>query len=105
MIRRRWPETIVPALRKSCTPPIPRCRWCACAQQQAQIDTDLADERLLVSLSSIFGVTRAGAGVGRDLRVMALSVAQRTREIGIRHGLGAILANSGDGASRASSRR
>src|SRR6185436_8768029 len=46
------PETIVPALRKVLQAADPALPLVRVRTQQAQIDEDLADERLLVSLSS-----------------------------------------------------
>src|SRR3954463_8419641 len=84
------PDTIVPALRNVLHAADPALPLVGVRTQQAQIDEDLADERLLVSLSAIFGVLALGLASVGIYGVMALSAAQRTKEIGIRMALGAV---------------
>jgi len=84
------PETIVPALRRVVHTADPELPLVNVRTQEEQIDSDLQDDRLFVTLTSVFGVLALVLASVGIYGVTAYSVARRTNEIGIRLALGAV---------------
>jgi len=86
---RMAPEAILPELRRVVARIDPDLPLVNVRTQQQQIDADLEQERIFVTLTSGFGVLALALACVGIYGIMAYSVANRRNEIGIRLALGA----------------
>jgi len=86
---RMKPEALLPALRRVVQQVDPDLPLVNVRTQDQQIEADLQQERLFVTLTSGFGVSALALACVGIYGIMAYSVANRTNEIGIRLALGA----------------